>query len=45
MNITVFPIDLKKVPFSLQDKVKSFKEYIQYLLRSNLAMVKPGLVQ
>lgn len=41
-KIIVFPIDPKKVPFSLQGETTNYKDYIRLLLSSSFFITKPG---
>lgn len=44
-NRPVFPIDLKKVPFSVQTELSNYKQYIDYLLGASFAVAKSGKEQ
>ncbi len=42
-QIPIFPIDLKKVPYSLQEQVTSYKNYLKLLISSTFFVTKSGL--
>jgi hypothetical protein len=44
-GVPVFPIDSKKVPFSLQEEIKSYPDYIEFLAGHYLAVAKSGKEQ
>lgn len=44
-NFPVFPIDTKKVPYTLQSIYESYGEYIEHLQKSCFAVVKNGTEQ
>ena len=41
-GVAVFPIDSKKVPFSLEEEVKSYPSYIEYMTKHYIAIAKSG---
>lgn len=44
-GVPVFPIDTKKIPFSLQQTVGSYQQYIEYVARQYVAVTKSGRQQ
>lgn len=44
-GVAMFPIDSKKVPFSLQEEIKSYPSYIEYMTRHYIAIAKTGTEQ
>lgn len=41
----VFPIDAKKVPYALQDTIKDYPQYIEFMSSHYLCVTKAGKEQ
>lgn len=41
-NRPVFPIDLRKVPYSIKSVIPDYRQYLQYLLGASFAIARSG---
>lgn len=41
-NKPVFPMDIRKVPFSVQEQFNSYKQYVDFLIGAGFAIAKSG---